>query len=1183
MTFVIVFIILGITLLPFEIEKNFDSFTKTDVESAVLLSAFMDAFRDRVAPGGRRLQEDGIQRGGREFISAFEKVVLLARSEAHEGLDEYEAEIAFSEIVGRSLQESTQDGEGDDAAAANTSTPAENFIYSDKNVYIAYECTDSSLQDGFFSPESLILISNFERRIRALKGWEELCGRVDEKYKPMCLPGVSFVSYAMPTANIIQGNVVPTSLILDGRGSEVVPLETSLLLAQRHKIVNLLLPSSASKMVANGGKMNSVAKQVRHIRSAFRFRLPIGTSLDTTARREKASADVQAEWVAFVSNELLPMLRKGPEHLGSSILAFYTGTSFDLLQVQKALWNDITLAGVSGVFILLYLLFHTRSVVLSFVGIFLTVLSVPVAYVLSALVFRTTTVSFTFFLALFLVVGFGSDVIFVYHAFWRSSAAKFDSFEDRLGFAYFHASRASLATTATTALSFFANLASSLRALRLFGCFMGLCVVVVWLMISIVFPPMCMVDEQHFSAYHLRRRKPTSPPLRDDDYPQENSSSRKCCERWTRHLHRFRRCWCALPIFLSMLCVVIAATSFSMVSDSPSLFPEDHNMNRGSKVFDLFTSESKAFPEAIGVPPQTERVCDEQAYDQKAADECALYWCEAFLDVDGDPTGKSCGCHRRPKTKCESTDEHEFEVVQRFVTVEEGPESRFKQAVISNLASIESIEGEKMELNSASVPKLSELSPIILHQWESGEQVVGLFNEVRTVLRLQDAKNESDACGVEDLCFCGPYACSRLGSDWKKIPPVTFSEESRRVEEIVFRVPPAERIWIYIPIGINVARSPPSFAQNSGSSWKYLQAVDLRDPWAQRNIYSLCTEFPRHFGVVESRCFMASFRKWLHTEKKLRFPTLPYAFNEYSMEFIETVRIYATQRKYLWIDNGQLRAWFIAVIVDFSKLSSPSAIMKYKVLWDEHIEKYNREAVETARPVFHASFTWVKVEERMAMLHSTLAAFGILLVLAFAGMLLFTWSLALSLFTVFSTICVVFILSFFVVVVMKWQVGLLEIIAVIYFIGYSVTYSLHIAHKYASPSAFWDSPNEAEFNRDIRFWRTFYAINTIGSASLGSAITTAGASMFLVFCTLTIFSKLGSMCLVVTLVSIIFSLGPFPALLMICGPERVGGFCVPRLDFKKVGGGPQSMLSALLRKPSRRKPVSGGGGCKARE
>jgi predicted RND superfamily exporter protein len=80
------------------------------------------------------------------------------------------------------------------------------------------------------------------------------------------------------------------------------------------------------------------------------------------------------------------------------------------------------------------------------------------------------------FLSLFLVVGLGSDVIFVYTDFWRDSSSVTVREVDRLVWTYQKAGKASLATTFTTSLSFFANLVSVLKPLREFGMFMGLCV-----------------------------------------------------------------------------------------------------------------------------------------------------------------------------------------------------------------------------------------------------------------------------------------------------------------------------------------------------------------------------------------------------------------------------------------------------------------------------------------------------------------------------------------------------------------------------------------------------------------------------------------------------------------------------------------------------------------------------------
>merc|ERR1719240_702087 len=62
--------------------------------------------------------------------------------------------------------------------------------------------------------------------------------------------------------------------------------------------------------------------------------------------------------------------------------------------------------------------------------------------------------------------------------------------------------------------------------------------------------------------------------------------------------------------------------------------------------------------------------------------------------------------------------------------------------------------------------------------------------------------------------------------------------------------------------------------------------------------------------------------------------------------------------------------------------------------------------------------------------------------------------------------------------------------------------------------------------RELRRARTRMAVLHVGGATLSSAMSTMGSSMFLLFCTLNIFVKLGAVVIAVTLLSIVFALVP---------------------------------------------------------
>merc|ERR1712048_613139 len=189
-------------------------------------------------------------------------------------------------------------------------------------------------------------------------------------------------------------------------------------------------------------------------------------------------------------------------------------------------------------------------------------------------------------------------------------------------------------------------------------------------------------------------------------------------------------------------------------------------------------------------------------------------------------------------------------------------------------------------------------------------------------------------------------------------------------------------------------------------------------------------------------------------------------------------------------------------------------------------------------------------------MNSTFITISLVLVFAFGGMLIFTRSIRLSLLVVCATLSVISGLAWFVVVLMGWTVGTIEIIALIVFIGYAVTYSLHIAHKYGSEESLFEDKFGLEGSDALRYQRTLFAMKSIGGAAFGSAVTTVGCSIFLLFCTLTIFQKLGGVVLAVTLLSIFTALIPLPGLLLLLGPPKPGcrGLPDPQELVNNVGG-----------------------------
>jgi hypothetical protein len=388
--------------------------------------------------------------------------------------------------------------------------------------------------------------------------------------------------------------------------------------------------------------------------------------------------------------------------------------------------------------------------------------------------------------------------------------------------------------------------------------------------------------------------------------------------------------------------------------------------------------------------------------------------------------------------------------------------------------------------------------------------------------------------------------------------------------------PTEAKAYVRVLFGLWVSATSPllgAIDSSQGNGWGYRSYFDPTSWQAQRDLRGFCSEMDTaELQVTQSWCWIDDFKTWLEGQGQ-QFPVREEsAFHRTVLEFADgdPVRRY----RQLWVSGFQVKAMYFSFEV--CEPGTASAMSDLMDKWAYYVEGWNAGAREEVRGARDLSLMWITVESTGELYRSTAITFAVLIGVGFLGMAVFTRSGTLALLVVLATITVISALFFFVVVCMGWEVGLVEVIALIYFIGYSLTYSLHIAHKYASRTALIDErrPRNVPTREDaIRLRRTRYAVKAIGGATLGSAITTAGASAFLLPCTLVIFRKLGAMCLAVTLSSIYVALCPLPAALMLFGPLKPGGSVISLRQwivrtssnlFSSSGGGQLSPRSARM-------------------
>jgi len=206
--------------------------------------------------------------------------------------------------------------------------------------------------------------------------------------------------------------------------------------------------------------------------------------------------------------------------------------------------------------------------------------------------------------------------------------------------------------------------------------------------------------------------------------------------------------------------------------------------------------------------------------------------------------------------------------------------------------------------------------------------------------------------------------------------------------------------------------------------------------------------------------------------------------------------------------------------------------MEVQSAWDDFMAEVNSGVENEKQKAWHTAHLWVRSSALESIKNSTILSMVISVLCAFLGALVFTMHPILSGAVTCTVLCILSCQLFTMVNILGWSIGPIEVIALIVFVGYSVTYCMHVAHSYAV-SILSGSSKEEE-----RWRRTEEAVQSMGGAIFGSALTTAVSCFLLLFCTIRIFVQFGVVILMITVLSCVFALVFLPAVLMTVGPCR---------------------------------------------
>ncbi|GMH68506.1 hypothetical protein TL16_g04949 [Triparma laevis f. inornata] len=191
--------------------------------------------------------------------------------------------------------------------------------------------------------------------------------------------------------------------------------------------------------------------------------------------------------------------------------------------------------------------------------------------------------------------------------------------------------------------------------------------------------------------------------------------------------------------------------------------------------------------------------------------------------------------------------------------------------------------------------------------------------------------------------------------------------------------------------------------------------------------------------------------------------------------------------------------------------------------WQDHIDTHN--AAHPNAKGLQFCLIWYFMRAGEAIVSTTLV--GVTISLVFAAIVLVVANAnyiiaGLALLTILAVIACVSMMM----VILGWSIDFLGSVCLIVVIGLAVDYTVHFCHSYTH------SPEESQFSR------TKQAAREMGVSIVSGAVTSFGASIFLLPTALTFFRQFGTFMCATIVFSLILSIFFFLSLTTHYGPER---------------------------------------------
>ena len=334
-------------------------------------------------------------------------------------------------------------------------------------------------------------IKAIERAITSAPGYDSHC-RVYYQGDSMgqCILPSTFLNF------VYASKLTDRTLVFDGRGAELMDPTA---------VTTGLLMNGLNGFFDRKCTLTNVRSST--LISQFTFGLPLPGYADINDRLLQQRRQLNAWMVQFDG-----ILRGYDGVAGMRVLR--EGGDIVQAEIDAILARDLVTVFGSIALVFVYMLWHTRSLFLTLASMLMMAAAFPPV----TLAYRTlfgTSMSLMNVVSVWLILGIGTDDVFIYVDMWAQyaaataigakavdpSTAAVDlsqaGLSARLSWTYRKAASAMLVTSFTTAAGFFSTSVSLLLPIRQFGFFLGSVVVVNYLLVISFFPAAVIAHAKH--------------------------------------------------------------------------------------------------------------------------------------------------------------------------------------------------------------------------------------------------------------------------------------------------------------------------------------------------------------------------------------------------------------------------------------------------------------------------------------------------------------------------------------------------------------------------------------------------------------------------------------------------------------------------------------------------------------